>query len=147
MWNTRPPAAAHRFAKPHFMELNPKYCWERIAYWGREIVQARMPCAIAVLPASMLATAGPGEAAGTSVRARFSFDAVANCEKPAVQNYPVHAEGTGVLSTDRTATLNMNSNVEGRVRYNAKLGAKPTEAIGGSALLRVAGRDTLPGGM
>ncbi|WMT76213.1 hypothetical protein [Bradyrhizobium sp. Ash2021] len=106
-------------------------------------MQARMPCVIAVLAASMLATAVPGEAAGTSVRARFSFDAVANCEKPAVQNYPVHAEGTGVLSTDRTATLDMNSNVEGRVRYNAKLGAKPTEAIGGSASLRVAGRHTL----
>jgi hypothetical protein len=106
-------------------------------------MKTTMPCTIAVLAAAMLATAGPVDAAGTSVRARFSFDAVANCEKPAVQNYPVHAEGTGVLSTDRTATLDMESNVEGRVRYNAKLGAKPTEAIGGSASLRVAGRHTL----
>ena len=106
-------------------------------------MKTRMPRAIAALAALMLATANPGEAAGTSVRARFSFDAVANCEKPAVQNYPVHAEGTGVLSTDRTATLDMQSNVEGRIRYNAKLGAKPTEAIGGSASLRVAGRHTL----
>jgi hypothetical protein len=106
-------------------------------------MKARMACAIAAFAAVMLTMATSSEAAGTSVRARFSFDAVANCEKPAVQNYPVHAEGTGVLSTDRTATLDMESNVEGRVRYNAKLGAKPTEAIGGSASLRVAGRHTL----
>jgi hypothetical protein len=103
-------------------------------------MKARMACAIAAFTVVMLTMATSSEAAGTSVRARFSFDAVANCEKPAVQNYPVHAEGTGVLSTDRTATLDMESNVEGRVRYNAKLGAK---AIGGSASLRVAGRHTL----
>src|ERR1700676_4297993 len=90
---------------------------------GREFMKARMACAIAAFTAVMLTMATSSEAAGTSVRARFSFDAVANCEKPAVQNYPVH--------------------VEGRVRYNAKLGAKPTEVVGGSASLRVAGRHTL----
>jgi hypothetical protein len=37
----------------------------------------------------------------------------------------------------------MNSNVEGQVRLNAKLGGKPMEAPGGSASLRVSGRHTL----
>jgi hypothetical protein len=84
-----------------------------------------------------------GNAAGTVVRARFSFDALANCTKPAVQNYPVHAEGTGTLSTDRTATLDMRSNIQSRETYTAKLGAKPTEALGGSASLRVVSQHTL----
>lgn len=84
-----------------------------------------------------------GDAAGVTVRAKFSFDALADCEHPSVKDFPVHAEGTGTLSTDRTATLDMQSNVEGRVQYSAKLGAKPTEAVGGSASLRVAGRHTL----
>ena len=83
------------------------------------------------------------DAAGVTVRAKFSFDALADCQQPAVRDFPVHAEGTGSLSTDRTATLDMDSNVEGRMQYSAKLGAKPTEAIGGSASLRVAGRHTL----
>jgi hypothetical protein len=84
----------------------------------------------------------PAQAAGPAVRGRFSFDAVATCQQPAVQNFTVHAEGTGVLSTDRTATLDMQTNVEGRVQYEAKLGAKK-EAPGGSTSLRVAGRHTL----
>ena len=33
----------------------------------------------------------------------------------------------GVLSVDRSATLDMNSTVEGRVRYNATLGGKQPE--------------------
>lgn len=84
-----------------------------------------------------------GEAAGVSARARFVFDGIANCEQPAVRNFPVHSEGSGVLSTDRTATLEMESNVEGRVRYSGKLGGKPVETPGGSATLRVAGKHTL----
>ena len=83
------------------------------------------------------------EAADVTVRAKFSFDALADCEQPSVRDFPVHAEGTGTLSTDRTATLDMESNVEGRMQYTARLGGKPTEAIGGSASLRVAGRHTL----
>ena len=83
------------------------------------------------------------DAAGVTVRAKFSFDALADCQQPFVKDFPVHAEGTGTLSTDRTATLDMQSNVEGHMQYTAKLGAKPTETVGGSASLRVAGRHTL----
>ena len=100
-------------------------------------------CIFTTLTISMLMTPVATEAASVTIRARFSFDAVATCQQPAVQNFPVHAEGTGTLSTDRTATLDMQSNVEGRMQYTAKLGARPTEAIGGSASLRVAGRHTL----
>jgi hypothetical protein len=99
--------------------------------------------AVAALTGLILTIPVSSEAAGVVARARFSFDALANCEKPAVQDFPVHAEGTGVLSADRSATLDMESNIEGRSQYNATLGAKPKEAPGGSTSLRVAGRHTL----
>jgi hypothetical protein len=103
----------------------------------------KFACILSTLAILSLPTSETSDAASVTVRAKFSFDALADCNQPAVRDFPVHAEGTGTLSTDRTATLDMQSNVEGRTRYTAKLGAKPTEAIGGSASLRVAGRHTL----
>jgi hypothetical protein len=84
-------------------------------------------------------------AAGTTIRARFSFDGLATCQQPAVTNFPVHVEGTGALSTDRTATLSLNSTVGGQESYSAKLGGRPSDAPGGSASLRVVSRHTLQG--
>jgi hypothetical protein len=81
--------------------------------------------------------------AADALHAKFSFEGVTDCESPPVRNFPFHGEGTGVLSVDRTATLDMDSNVEGKVRLNAKLGGAPMEAPGGSASLHVLGRHTL----
>jgi len=97
---------------------------------------AAVAAAIFSLPVS-------GEAAGQQIRARFSFDGLATCQQPSISNFPIHGEGTGVLSTDRSASLDMNSTVEGRVQYRAKLGGAPIEAPAGSASLRVVGRSTL----
>jgi hypothetical protein len=72
---------------------------------------------IAALAASMLMTSVTAEAAGTAIRGRFSFDALATCQQPAITNPPVHAEGTAALSVDRTATLDMASNVQGSEHY------------------------------
>jgi hypothetical protein len=83
--------------------------------------------------------------AGTTIRAKFSFDGFATCQRPPVTNFPIHVEGTGALSTDRTATLNLNSSVGGQESYSAKLGGRPSEAPGGSAALRVISRHTLQG--
>jgi hypothetical protein len=99
--------------------------------------------AFAAFAVLMLMVPVSGEAAGTAIRGKFSFDGVANCESPPIQNFPVHTEGTAELSTDRRATVDMNSTSEGRVQLNARLGDKPTEAPGGSASLHVAGRHTL----
>jgi hypothetical protein len=78
-------------------------------------------CLSGAIMTALLSGSVPADAAGPVVRGRFSFDAVATCQQPAVQNFAVHAEGTGVLSTDRTATLDMQTNVEGRTQYEAKL--------------------------
>jgi hypothetical protein len=103
----------------------------------------RLVRALAVLAGLITTLPVAGNAAGTVIRARFSFDALATCSSPAVQNFAVHAEGSGTLSTDRTATLDMSSNIQGRETYSAKLGGRPAEALGGSASLRVVNRHTL----
>jgi hypothetical protein len=60
---------------------------------------------IAALVASALTMPLSSEAAGPQFRAKFSYDAIASCENPHIRNFPVHGEGTGVLSADRSATL------------------------------------------
>ncbi|MDI1261897.1 MAG: hypothetical protein PS018_01395 [bacterium] len=104
---------------------------------------ARTICFATALAATILAIPSSSDAAGKPARARFTMEALADCQQPALQNIPIRAEGTGVLSADRTATLDMDSNVEGRVQYTATLGGKPHEAPGGSTSLRVAGKHTL----
>ena len=99
---------------------------------------------IAVVAASaMTLLPVSSEAAGSAVRGRFSYDGIANCQQPPVSNFPIHAEGTAVLSTDRKASLDMRSNTGGRSRLNATLGGKPTAAPGGSTTLNVVGSHTL----
>jgi hypothetical protein len=83
------------------------------------------------------------EESSAQIRASFSYDAVANCTKPNVRNYPIHGEGTGKLSVDRNASLDFHSNVSGRETYNVKLGAPPSAAREGSASLRVLSRRSL----
>jgi hypothetical protein len=75
-------------------------------------------------------------------QARFSFDGIANCQQPAMQNYPIHGEGTGKLATDGTAALDVDSNVEGRQKYDVKLGGR-VETPGGSASFHVRSRHSL----
>jgi hypothetical protein len=68
-----------------------------------------------------------------------------NCQlrKSGGAEFSRSSEGTAVLSTDRSASVDMDSSAEGRVQLNGKLGGRPTEAPGGSASLSVAGRHTL----
>jgi hypothetical protein len=110
---------------------------------GVEAMKFRTTFILASLVASVMTIPVSSDAAGPQIRARFSYDGLANCESPHIRNFPIHGEGTGVLSVDRSATLDMNTTVEGRVRYQATLGGAPTAAPAGSATLRVVGRHTL----
>src|ERR1700753_2903911 len=101
----------------------------------------RMSCVAAVaglflLPASCLA-------AGNVIKAKFVYDGVADCESPAVKDFPIHTEGTGTLTVDRHASRDVNSNVAGHERYETTLGGRPSEAEAGSASLRVLGKHHL----
>src|SRR5712671_3031326 len=92
----------------------------------------RMICSSAAVVAATFAIPVYGEAAGSAIRGRFSYDGIANCQQPPIRNFPIHAEGTAVLSTDRRASIDMTSNTGGSTRLKATLGGKPTEAPGGS---------------
>src|ERR1700682_1894853 len=72
-------------------------------------------------------------------RANFIVDELANCQQPLVRDFPVHIEGTGTLSTDGSARVDLSSNVEGQTSYRGRLGTE-TAAPGGSASLHVTGR-------
>jgi hypothetical protein len=93
--------------------------------------------------AAILAMPAVTGAAGPAVRGRFSYDGIANFQQPPIRNFPIHAEGTAVLSADRNASIDMNSTTGGTTRLKATLGGKPTEAPGGSTSLNVIGRHTL----
>jgi hypothetical protein len=97
---------------------------------------------LAVLLQAVCVVTAPTESLAQA-QARFSYDAVVDCVKPQVRNFPIHGEGTGRLSTDRSASLDFHSNVAGRETYDVKLGGPPTEARAGSASLRVTGRKSL----
>jgi len=101
-----------------------------------QIIAAAAASAMSLLPVS-------SEAAGSAIRGRFSYDGIANCQQPPITNFPIHAEGTAALSTDRQASLNMTSNTGGSSRLKATLGGKPTAAPGGSTTLNVVGSHTL----
>jgi hypothetical protein len=109
---------------------------------GVETMNFKSACAAAAVAVTACLAAHPGEAANPIIRGRFSFDGIATCQQPPVKNFRFHAEGTAVLSADRTASLDVKSNASGRTKLNAALGRK-TEAPGGSTTLNVVGRHTL----
>jgi hypothetical protein len=77
------------------------------------------------------------------IKARFTADAIATCQQPAVTNFPIHIDGVGTLSTSGQVNLDVYGNVTGAESYQGKLGARRIEAPGGSASLRVTGRSSL----
>jgi hypothetical protein len=104
---------------------------------GPTLIPVTVVAFMALLPISSDA------AASDTIRAKFSVDGLATCQQPAVTNYPVHVEGTGVLSTDRSATLTLNSSMGSQETLTTRLGSRPSAAAGGSAALRVVSRHTL----
>jgi hypothetical protein len=100
-------------------------------------------CASAAIIVAILAIPVSVEAAGATIRGRFSYDGIANCQQPAISNFPLHAEGTAELSTNRKATFDLTTNTGGHSRMEATLGGKPTEAPGGSTSLNVVGSHTV----
>src|SRR5581483_8425903 len=75
------------------------------AFMGAEMVKTRFVYAVALLAVSIVMSPVSGRAAGDVIRGKFSVDGIANCENPPIQGFPVHAEGTASLATDRSATV------------------------------------------
>jgi hypothetical protein len=101
-------------------------CFNRVS-------RAALCAGLMLLPASAFA-------AGSTMRAKFVYDGVADCQIPPIANLPIHAEGTGTLTLDRHASLDVDSTVAGAEHYETRLGGRATEAEAGSASLRVLGK-------
>ena len=99
-------------------------------------MKLKSACVVAAFAVVACMAFAPSEAASPIIRGRFSYDGIANCQQPPIQNFRFHAEGTAVLSADRTARLDVSSGTSGRTNLNAVLGRR-TEAPGGSTTLNV----------
>lgn len=93
--------------------------------------------------ASVLASAFGIAPAAAQIKGRFSYDALIDCEKPRLRNFPIHVEGTASMSADRSASLHQRSLVGGYSRIDAKLGQKLKDHRGHETELRVTGRSSL----
>lgn len=100
-----------------------------------------MRIAVAVVICAV-SSVGFSMSAHAAAKARFVIEGLANCTSPPVHAYPIHIEGVGNLSADRTATLSVSGNVE-NTNYTAKLGGRPAAAEAGSASLNVTGKNSL----
>jgi hypothetical protein len=101
----------------------------------KSIVRAGLTL-ISLLSASCIA-----ETAFAQFRVQYGVDVVANCQKPAIKDLPLHVEGRGFLKTDGSARMSVDG-MGGQTTYRTKLG-EASRAPGGSASLHVTGSSSL----
>lgn len=75
------------------------------------------------------------------------FAGSVDCQQPiAAANIPISGDGTGVLYTDGSAAADITQTAfifTSTIHFDGRLGARPTAAPGGTAQVRVAGRNSL----
>ncbi len=75
------------------------------------------------------------------------FAGTVDCDQPmAAKNIPISGDGSGVLNTDGSATADITETAfvfSSTIHFDGRLGARPSAAPGGTAQVRVAGRNGL----
>jgi hypothetical protein len=75
------------------------------------------------------------------------FSGTVDCQQPvAANNIPISGDGTGAIFTDGSAYADVTETAfifSSTIHFDGRLGARPTAAPGGSAQVRVAGRNGL----
>ena len=88
-----------------------------------------------------------GDAMAQQVNFKVSFAGKVDCDQPfAVKNVPIRGDGNGVINADGSASADVTQTafvLSTTVHFKGRLGAPPTPAPGGTAQVRVAGRDRL----
>jgi hypothetical protein len=106
--------------------------------------RTKLTCVSCIALMVGLAVTFTSSQADPALRAKFSYDGIATCENPSVQNLPIHVEGTGTLDVDRHASLDVTGSTMGifvkKEHYDTTLGGKPSAAENGAASVRVIGR-------
>jgi hypothetical protein len=100
---------------------------------------------LVVVPVVGLTCSTLAMAEGVKFHIRFSGSV--DCEQPiSARNIPISGDGNGVLNTDGTASADVTETAfifSSTIHFDGRLGARPTAAPGGSAQVRVAGRNGL----
>lgn len=90
--------------------------------------------------------AGAARAQSDGVNIEFTFQGQVDCEQPLkVNNFPFSGRGSGTLYSNGRAALDVSFSgaTTNNMRFDASLGGAPTSAPGGTAQLRVLGKNKL----
>ena len=75
------------------------------------------------------------------------FTGSVDCQQPiAATNIPISGDGSGVLNTDGSASADITQTAfifSSTIHFDGRIGAAPTAAPGGTAQVRVSGRNSL----
>ncbi len=100
----------------------------------------------AVLSMGLLFSTGALAQSG-SVNFQIGFTGHVDCHRPfAVKGVPISGTGTGTLTTDGRATADLTETafvLSSQIHFDGRLGARPNPAPGGTAQVRVAGKNRL----
>jgi len=93
-------------------------------------------------------TFSTGAMAQTAVaKFHIRFSGTVDCQQPIqAQNIPISGDGTGAINTDGSAFADVTETAfifSSTIHFDGRLGARPTAAPGGSAQVRVTGRNGL----
>ena len=81
------------------------------------------------------------------VNFHIQFSGTVDCDQPVpAKNIPISGDGSGVLNTDGSASADITETAfifSNTIHFDGRIGAAPTAAPGGSAQVRVAGRNSL----
>jgi hypothetical protein len=88
-----------------------------------------------------------GNAQGSSVSFQIGFTGHVDCYRPiAINNVPISGSGTGTMTTDGAVTADLTETafiLSTGIHFEGRLGARANPAPGGTAQVRVAGKNHL----
>ena len=99
-----------------------------------------------VLIAGLFVSA-PAMAQTAVAKFHIHFSGSVDCDQPIqAKNIPISGDGSGAIYTDGSAVADVTETAfifSSTIHFDGRLGARPTSAPGGSAQVRVAGRNNL----
>lgn len=100
-----------------------------------------------VFVAVVLACSAPAMAQTAIAKFHIRFSGTVDCQQPvAASNIPISGDGTGVLNSDGSASADVTETAfvfSNTIHFDGRIGARPQPAPGGTAMVRVQGRNSL----
>jgi hypothetical protein len=103
--------------------------------------------ASSIFVAAVLACATPAMAQTAIAKFHIRFSGAVDCQRPiAATNIPISGDGTGVLNGDGSAAADVTETAfvfSSTIHFDGRIGARPQPAPGGTAMVRVQGKNSL----